>query len=122
MDGGQEVQLDRLAPGIRRLVLERSRGGTAGIAEQHVEAAELLCDVLHQFLSLGRNRHVRGEGRRLGIAAVDRDLRAFRGEQVRDRTADAAGATADERYSSRETEIQARSILTAQTFSSAILA
>src|SRR5439155_2268731 len=79
MDRGKEVQLDRLAPGIRRLVLERSRGGTAGIAEQHVEPAELLCDVLHQFLGLGRNRHVRGEGRRLGIAAVDCDLRALRG-------------------------------------------
>ena len=122
MDRREKIQVDRLLPGVGRQILERRGGWAAGIAEEDIEPAKFLGDVLHQSLRFFWNRHVRGEGRCLGIAAVHGDLRPFFSKQVRDRAADAARSAADERDSTLEAEIHARSMRTAQTFSSAIFA
>src|SRR2546425_6264943 len=122
MDRREEIQLDRLLPGVGGQILERRGRRPAGVAEEDIEPAKLLGNVLYQSLCFLRNRHVRGEGRALWIAAVHGHLRPFFRKQVGDRAADAACATADERDSVLESEVHARSRRTAQTFSSAIFA
>ena len=121
MDRGQQIELDCLLPRVGGLILEWRRGRPSGIAEQHIEPAELLRDVVDQPLSLGRDADIRGKWR-VGAAAVDRDLRAFFREHGGDGAADAAGSSADQSDPPLESEVHARSRRTAQTFSSAIFA
>src|SRR5205814_10443952 len=121
VDRAQQVELDRLLPGVGRLILKGGCGRPPGIAEQHIEPAELLRDVVDQPLSFGRDADIRGKWR-VGAAAVDRDLRAFFREHGGDRAADAAGSSADQSDPPLESEVHARSRRTAQTFSSAIFA
>src|SRR5439155_10452128 len=121
VDRGQQIELDCLLPRVGGLILEWRRGRPSCIAEQHIEPAELLRDVVDQPLSLGRDADIRGKWR-VGAAAVDRDLRAFFREHGGDGAADAAGASADQSDPPLESEVHARSRRTAQTFSSAIFA
>jgi hypothetical protein len=91
MDRGEEVHFDRAVPRLARLVLEGRRRWAAGIAEEHVEAAQLLGDALHQLLGLVGHAHVGDEwrdsrsrfarqilgdaGRRVLVAPVDGEAR-----------------------------------------------
>ena len=98
MDRREQIQLDRLLPGVGRQILEGSSGRPTRIAKQDIEAAESLGDALHQSGGLLGDGYV---GRERSIAAsVDRYLRPFFREGVRNGAADAAGPAADERDSS----------------------
>src|SRR5881296_2138219 len=58
MDRGQEIQLHGAVEGLGRLMGERRRRRTAGVAEQHVETAHLVVHPLHQAFGLRRVAHV----------------------------------------------------------------
>src|SRR5690349_17142494 len=119
MHGGQEVQLDGAVEGLGGLLAERGRGGTARIAEQDVEAPELMVHTRHQSRGLRLDSHIGDErrdglagfGRQLArglvnralVAAVERDPCAFLRQRLRHPAADALGAAAHQRDAACET-------------------
>jgi len=105
---------------VNRLIFERCGGRAPRIAEQDIEAAKFLRDAVDQRGGLLRIRHIGGE--RGILASVDRDLRPFCLQDVRDGAAEAASAATDQRDPALQAEVHARSSRTAQTFSSAIFA
>src|SRR6266550_473545 len=58
MNRRQEVQLHGAVKRLGRLLRERCRGRTAGVAEQHVETAPLVVHPLHETFGLRRVAHV----------------------------------------------------------------
>ena len=110
------MDVDGILPGERRGIgvgiVDRAADGDAGIVDEDVEPAEMLCDVVHQLFDFGGRRLVGLEGAGfdalglqfgddgLGLVGrgdiADGDIGAFVGERAGAGCADAARAAGDE--------------------------
>jgi len=124
MHGGQKVQLDRPMECLRGLLSERGGRGAARIAEQDVQASELVVHAGHEpgglrfYADVGDERgHVlAGFGgelprrlvHRVLMAAVQGHPGAFLRERLRHGAAEPLRAAAHECHAADETEIHGR--------------
>jgi len=106
-------------PGVGGLIREGRGGGPPALQKSTSNLPNSLATRCTSAVA-SRDRDVGGERRIL--ASVDRDLRPFAGERVGDGAANAPRPTAHQRDATLEAEVHARSMRTAQIFSSAIFA
>ncbi len=130
MDRGEQVELDSAVERLGALVAERGGGGTARVAEQHVEPAQLVVHPFHQGFGLGRDADVRRErcdalarlqrqlvGRApdcVGVTPVDGHAGSLVRQGLRDGATQTLGAAAHQRDASRQTEVHAAGIYCAR--------